>query len=118
MPSAQDDKELLESIRHGDREVPPVRTARFGFKPFGYPAEYRNSVGGSVTDAEGQPIAGARVDISRFNFKTPAAVAGDLLGTTPSAATLAAIEKGVQQKEATPSMLAALVIGSPDFQSR
>jgi hypothetical protein len=46
---------------NGDRNVPPVRTARFGFKPYGYPAEYRNSLGGSVTDAQGQPVAGARV---------------------------------------------------------
>jgi hypothetical protein len=31
---------------------------------------------------------------------------------------LTAIEKGVQGKEATPSILAALVISSPDFQRR
>jgi uncharacterized protein (DUF1800 family) len=66
----------------------------------------------------GGRIPGARVDVSRFNFKTPAAVAADLLGTAPSAAMLAAIEKGIQQQEATPSMLASLVVSSPDFQSR
>jgi uncharacterized protein (DUF1800 family) len=66
----------------------------------------------------GGQIPGTRVDMSRFNFKTPAAVAADLLGTAPSSAMLAAIEKGVQEKEATPSMLAALVLSSPDFQSR
>ena len=63
-------------------------------------------------------IAGTRVDVSRFNFKTPAALAADLLGTPATSATLAAIDKGVHEKEATPSMLASLVIGSPDFQSR
>jgi hypothetical protein len=31
---------------------------------------------------------------------------------------LAAIEKGAQGMEATPSLLASLVIGSPDFQRR
>jgi len=31
---------------------------------------------------------------------------------------LAAIEKGVEGQEATPSLLASLVIGSPDFQKR
>jgi uncharacterized protein (DUF1800 family) len=66
----------------------------------------------------GGRIPGARVDVSRFNFKTPAAVAADLLGTAPSAAMLAAIDKGIQQQEATPSMLASLVVSSPDFQSR
>jgi len=67
--------------------------------------------------AAGQ-IPGVTVDVSRFNFKSPAAVAADLLGTAASAATLAAIEKGMANKEATPSMIASLVIGSPDFQSR
>jgi uncharacterized protein (DUF1800 family) len=67
--------------------------------------------------AAGQ-IPGVTVDISRFNFKSPAAVAADLLGTAASAATLAAIDKGMASKEATPSMIASLVIGSPDFQSR
>ena len=66
----------------------------------------------------GGQIPGTRVDISRFNFKSPASVAADLLGTAPSAATLDAIQKGVHEKEATPSMLASLVISSPDFQSR
>jgi uncharacterized protein (DUF1800 family) len=95
-------------------------------EPTGYPntgESWANSAGllGRIDFAAaltGGQIPGARVDVSRFNFKTPAAVAGDLLGTAPSAATLAAIEKGVQEREATPSMLASLVISSPDFQSR
>jgi uncharacterized protein (DUF1800 family) len=95
-------------------------------EPTGYPntgESWANSAGllGRIDFAAaltGGQIPGARVDVSRFNFKTPAAVAGDLLGTAPSPATLAAIEKGVQEREATPSMLASLVISSPDFQSR
>jgi uncharacterized protein (DUF1800 family) len=95
-------------------------------EPTGYPntgESWTNSAGilGRIDFAAaltaGQ-IAGTRVDVSRFNFKTPAAVAADLLGMPASPATLAAIDKGVQDKEATPSMLASLVIGSPDFQSR
>jgi uncharacterized protein (DUF1800 family) len=63
-------------------------------------------------------VAGVKVDSSRFNFKDPASVARTLLSTAASPATLAAIEKGAQGTEATPSMLASLVIGSPDFQRR
>jgi uncharacterized protein (DUF1800 family) len=63
-------------------------------------------------------IPGVRVDVSRFNVKAPAAVANELLGIAPSPATLAAIEKGIQGKDASPSLVAMLVIGSPEFQSR
>jgi len=66
----------------------------------------------------GGPFPGVKVDMSRFNFKDPAAVAGDLLGTAPSPQTLASIEKGIQNKEATPSLLSTLVLSSPDFQRR
>jgi uncharacterized protein (DUF1800 family) len=66
----------------------------------------------------GGPIPGVKVDMSRFNFKDPSAVAGDLLSTAPSPQTLASIEKGIQSKEATPSLIATLVLGSPDFQRR
>ena len=95
-------------------------------EPTGYPTTgetWANSAGliGRIdfaTALSGGSIAGIRVDMSRFNFKAPAAVASDLLGAAPTPATLTAIEKGIQEKEATPSMLATLVISSPDFQSR
>ena len=63
-------------------------------------------------------VPGVRVDMSRLNFKNPAAVARELLGVAASPSTLAAIDKGIQGQEATPSTLATLVIGSPDFQRR
>ncbi|HEY1303977.1 MAG TPA: DUF1800 domain-containing protein [Vicinamibacterales bacterium] len=95
-------------------------------EPTGYPTTgetWANSAGliGRIdfaTALSGGSIPGIRVDMSRFNFKAPAAVASDLLGAAPTPATLTAIEKGVHEKEATPSMLATLVISSPDFQSR
>jgi uncharacterized protein (DUF1800 family) len=61
---------------------------------------------------------GVKVDVSRFNFKPPAVVSGELLGVPPSAETLAAINKSIDGKEVTPSMLAATVLGSPEFQKR
>ncbi len=67
--------------------------------------------------AAGQ-VPGVKVDMSRFNFKDPPTVAGELLNRAPSASTLAAIEKGIQGQEATPSILATLVLSSPDFQRR
>ena len=66
----------------------------------------------------GGPLPGVKVDMSRFNFKDPSAVAGDLLSTAPSPQTLASIEKGIQSKEATPSLITTLVLSSPDFQRR
>jgi uncharacterized protein (DUF1800 family) len=67
--------------------------------------------------ASGQ-IAGVRVDVSRFNFKDPQTIARDVLSVAPSPSTVAAIEQGTHGKEATPSMLASLVLSSPDFQRR
>jgi uncharacterized protein (DUF1800 family) len=64
-------------------------------------------------------VPGVTVDTSRFDVKAPSAAAADLLGTPPSASTLAAIEKGMQDAAvATPALLASLVLGSPDFQRR
>ena len=63
-------------------------------------------------------VPGVKVDISRFNFKNPAALAGDVLSRAPSSSMVEAIEKGVKGREATPSILTALIIGSPDFQRR
>jgi uncharacterized protein (DUF1800 family) len=66
----------------------------------------------------GGPMPGVKVDMSRFNFKDPSVVASDLLSTAPTPQTLASIEKGIQSKEATPSLITSLVLSSPDFQRR
>jgi uncharacterized protein (DUF1800 family) len=71
-----------------------------------------------ATALSGGQVAGVRVDVTRFNFKDPSTVARALLSTPPSPATMAAIEKGTHDAEATPSLLASLVISSPDFQRR
>ena len=71
-----------------------------------------------ATALSGGQIPGVKVDISRFNFKEPSVVASELLGMTPSQATLTAIQNGIQGKEATPSLLTTLVMSSPDFQKR
>jgi uncharacterized protein (DUF1800 family) len=71
-----------------------------------------------ATALTGGQVAGVRVDVTRFNFKDPSTVARALLSTPPSPATMAAIEKGTHDAEATPSLLASLVISSPDFQRR
>jgi uncharacterized protein (DUF1800 family) len=71
-----------------------------------------------ATALAGGQVAGLKADLSRFNFKEPTAVARMLLSTAPSPTTLSAIEKGAQGTEATPSLVAGLVISSPDFQRR
>jgi uncharacterized protein (DUF1800 family) len=63
-------------------------------------------------------VSGVKPDISRFNFKTPADVASDILSIAPSPATLDAMQRGIEGREATPSMLATLVLGSPEFQRK
>jgi uncharacterized protein (DUF1800 family) len=95
-------------------------------EPTGYPntgAAWTSTAGvlGRINVAaalENGQVPGVRVDISRLNFKNPSTVAREVLGVAPSPSMLAAIEKGIQGQEARPSTLAALIIGSPDFQRR
>jgi uncharacterized protein (DUF1800 family) len=63
-------------------------------------------------------VPGVKTDVSRFNFKAPAAVATELLGITPAPETLAAIQNSFDGKEATPSLLTASILGSPEFQKK
>jgi uncharacterized protein (DUF1800 family) len=63
-------------------------------------------------------LGGVKADISRFNFKPPAFIATEIMSMAPSASMLAAIEKGIQGKEVTPSMLAGVILSSPEFQKR
>jgi len=63
-------------------------------------------------------VESVKVDVSRFG-DDPSAVAKILMFRTMSPQTRAAIEKALQDnKQRNPAMVAALVIGSPDFQKR
>jgi len=63
-------------------------------------------------------VESVKVDVSRFG-DDPSAVAKILMFRAMSPQTRAAIEKALQDnKQKNPAMVAALVIGSPDFQKR
>jgi len=49
---------------NGSRDVTQVKTSTMRLSEYNRPSETRQRVGGQVTDAEGQPIAGARVLVS------------------------------------------------------
>ncbi len=63
-------------------------------------------------------VPSVKVDMTRFNSKEPTAVARELLGVTPPSSMMAAIENGIRGKDTRPSIIATLVISSPDFQRR
>jgi uncharacterized protein (DUF1800 family) len=63
-------------------------------------------------------LQGVTVDASRLEGKEASAIALELLGHEPSAETREAIDTPPQGKPQAPKAIAALVIGSPDFQKR
>jgi uncharacterized protein (DUF1800 family) len=63
-------------------------------------------------------IGGVRVDLNRFAANDVAAAAGGLLHRDLSAQTLGAMQKGLQDRPAEPSLLVTLILSSPDFQRR
>jgi uncharacterized protein (DUF1800 family) len=67
--------------------------------------------------ASGQ-VPGVSPDASRWKGMDASAIALDLLGHDPSAQTLHAIETGLQGKDAAPSLIASLILSSPDFERR
>jgi uncharacterized protein (DUF1800 family) len=95
-------------------------------EPTGYPNTsdaWTNTAGllgriNFATAFAGGQVPGVKADISKFNFKDTATIAVELLAMKPSPPMLAAIEKGIEGKEATPSLLTTLVLSSPDFQRR
>jgi uncharacterized protein (DUF1800 family) len=128
---------VVGSVRALDAEVTDTfalaqRVADLGeplygkVEPTGYPntgeswastAGLLGRINFSTALAAGQ-IQGVKADMSRFNFKSPSIVAGELLGFTPSPITVESIEKGIEGKEATPSLLTTIVLSSPEFQRR
>ncbi|MGA3240235.1 MAG: DUF1800 domain-containing protein [Bryobacteraceae bacterium] len=67
--------------------------------------------------ASGQ-VPGVSPDGSRWKGMDASAIARDLLGHDPSAQTLNAIETGLQGKDPAPSLIASLILSSPDFERR
>jgi len=63
-------------------------------------------------------IPGVSVDLARFNGRGPVAIAHELLQHDPSSQTLAAIQEATRERAAEPSLIAMLVLSSPDFQRR
>ena len=63
-------------------------------------------------------VAGVSWESARWNGKTNATMAHDLLGRDPSPHTLSAIENGLKGKDAPPSLVASLILSSPDFERR
>jgi uncharacterized protein (DUF1800 family) len=63
-------------------------------------------------------VPGVRPDDSRWKGMDASAIARDLLGHDPSAQTLNAIEAGLQGKDPAPSLIASLILSSPDFERR
>jgi uncharacterized protein (DUF1800 family) len=63
-------------------------------------------------------LAGVKVDAARFEGKNQLAIARELLGAEPSPAVRDAMETGFEGKAPAPLSIAAVVMGSPDFQKR
>jgi len=62
-------------------------------------------------------VESVKVDVSRFG-DDPSEVAKALMFRAMSPQTRAAIDKALEDKQKNPALVAALVIGSPDFQKR
>lgn len=63
-------------------------------------------------------VPGVTPDTDRWKGMAPAAIARGLMGRDASAQTIGAIETGLQGKDPEPSLVAALILSSPDFERR
>ncbi len=63
-------------------------------------------------------LGGVKVDEARFEGKDQLAIARELLDAEPSAAVRDAMDTGFEGKDPAPLSIAAVVLGSPDFQRR
>jgi uncharacterized protein (DUF1800 family) len=63
-------------------------------------------------------VPGVKPDASRWKGMDAPAIARDLLGHDPSAQTLNAIVTGLEGKDPDPSLIASLILSSPDFERR
>jgi uncharacterized protein (DUF1800 family) len=63
-------------------------------------------------------VPGVGIDPSRWEGKDKSTIARDLLGREAYPQTITALDMGLQGKASTPSFIASLILGSPDFQRR
>jgi uncharacterized protein (DUF1800 family) len=75
----------------------------------------RMNFGAAVASGE---VPGVSVDPSRWRAMDTASIAKALLGHDASPQTLGAIAAGLEGKNASPAVVASLVLGSPDFERR
>ncbi len=75
----------------------------------------RMNFGAAIASGEG---AGVSVNTSRWQGMDSASIAKSLLGHDASKPTLEAIATGLEGKNPSPAVVAALVLGSPDFERR
>jgi uncharacterized protein (DUF1800 family) len=95
-------------------------------EPTGYPDVAETWLGATAVIARmnfGAAVAsgdlpGVSVDTSRLQGMDYASIAKALLGREPSKQTLDAIATGLEGKNASPAVVASLVLGSPDFERR
>lgn len=95
-------------------------------EPTGYPdvaetwlgatsAIARMNFGAAVASGD---LPGVSVDMSRWQGADNASIAKALLGREASRQTLETIAAGLEGRNASPTVVASLVLGSPDFQRR
>jgi uncharacterized protein (DUF1800 family) len=75
----------------------------------------RMNFGAAVASGE---LPGVSVETSRWRAMDNASIAKALLGHEPSKQTLDALAAGLEGKNASPAVVASLVLGSPDFERR
>jgi uncharacterized protein (DUF1800 family) len=95
-------------------------------EPTGYPdvaetwlgataAIARMNFGAAIASGE---VPGVSIDWSRWRGMEQASIAKSLLGHDASKQTLDAMAAGLEGKNASPAVVASLVLGSPDFERR
>jgi uncharacterized protein (DUF1800 family) len=109
------------------QKVTAMGEALYGkMEPTGYPdvaetwlgatsAIARMNFGAAVASGD---LPGVSVDMSRWQGMDNAAMAVALLGRDASRQTLEAIAVGLEGKNASPAVVASLVLGSPEFERR
>jgi uncharacterized protein (DUF1800 family) len=109
------------------QKISDMGQALYGkMEPTGYPDAAETWLGATAVIARmnfGAAVAagevpGVSVDTSRWQGMDNASIARALLGRDASKQTLDAMAAGLEGKNASPAVVASLVLGSPDFERR